>query len=115
MQSFVIYAQIFPYTNLWRIILILTGPHLHVVHLPLDSLQDNYLFQHILRPTRYQLNTIPHTLDLILTNEEEMVNNIKYLPGICNSNHVCVQFDVICYHSLLHNTLKPLYNLKLAD
>ena len=44
-----------------------------------------------------------------------MINNIKYLPGIGNGDHVCVQFDVVCYHSLLHNTTKPLYNLKLAD
>ena len=48
----------------------------------LDSIHDSYLFQHVTEPTHYRPNTIANILDLVLTNEEAMINNIQYLPGI---------------------------------
>ena len=76
----------------------------------LDSVQDIYLYQHILEPTRYRVNTTPHTLDLIFTNEEGMVSDIQYLPGIGHSDHVCIKFNLVCYRSVTNNVIKPKYN-----
>ena len=36
-------------------------------------------------------------LDLILTNEENMIDNIKYLPPLGKSDHVTIQFSLITY------------------
>ena len=41
----------------------------------LESIRDAFLTQHIMKPTRYRVNQVPHLLDLIFTNEDEMVNN----------------------------------------
>ena len=42
----------------------------------LDTIKDKYLFQHVEVPTRFVQNSSPHTLDLILTNEGEMMHSI---------------------------------------
>ena len=57
-----------------------------------DTIQDCVLFQFITQLTRFRLGTKPHILDLILTNEEAMVCNIKYTAGLGNSDHICIQF-----------------------
>ena len=48
----------------------------------LDHIQDTYLTQHIDEPTRWHGTNNPSLLDLVLTNEEDMVNDIEYqAPG----------------------------------
>ena len=39
----------------------------------LQTIQDLYLYQHVYEPTRYRNGSIPHVLDLILTNENDFV------------------------------------------
>ncbi|CAC5377390.1 unnamed protein product [Mytilus coruscus] len=41
----------------------------------LENLQENFLFQHATKPTRWRGTNTQHTLDLILTNEEQMISN----------------------------------------
>ena len=53
----------------------------------IDTFQDLFLYQHVDEPTRYSLSATPHTLDLVFTNEENMVTNLYYLPGLGNSDH----------------------------
>ena len=26
-----------------------------------------------------------------------MINNLSYLPPLGNSDHICIQFDILCY------------------
>ena len=59
----------------------------------LDSCQDSYLYQHILLPTRGRLGHNPSLLDLIFTNEEEMVENIELESPLGKSDHACIVFD----------------------
>jgi len=63
----------------------------------LDTFQDLFLFQHIYEPTRYHGDQTPHVLDLIFTNKENMIDNIQFHPGLANSDHVCMFFDLSCY------------------
>jgi hypothetical protein len=37
-----------------------------------------FLFQHVKEPTRYRHGQEPSILDLIFTNEEEMISELKY-------------------------------------
>jgi len=80
----------------------------------LDALHDLYLYQHIFQPTRYRSNAVPHTLDLVLSNEEGMVDDIQYLPGLGNSDHVCVFFNFVCYLEVTNYKI-PKYNIHRAD
>ena len=66
-------------------------------HLFLEALHDHFLFQHVRQPTRYRLGETPNILDLVLSNEEDMVRNIEFLPGLGSSDHVILQFSVACY------------------
>ena len=40
----------------------------------IETLENFFLHQHILSPTRGRANTTPHILDLVLSNEKEMVS-----------------------------------------
>ncbi|CAG2230051.1 unnamed protein product [Mytilus edulis] len=63
----------------------------------LESIQENFLFQHTTKPTRWRGTDTPHTLDLILTNEEEMINNLEYMSPLGKSDHCVLSFDYNCY------------------
>ena len=65
-------------------------------------------------PTRYRPCSAPHILDLIFTNEEENVSDIEYLPGLGLTDHICLQFSLICCCTRVKQ-VKPRYNLHLAD
>ena len=80
----------------------------------LDAVNSCCLFQHVTEPTHYRLNTTANILDLVFTNEDGMINNIEYLPGIGASDHLCLQFNFIC-HSSPASTNRPKYNLNQAD
>ncbi len=43
----------------------------------LDIFNDHFLTQHVHHPTRYRLNQTANILDLVLTNEENMIPNLE--------------------------------------
>ena len=53
-------------------------------------------------------------MDLVFTNEEGMVDGIEYLPAIGSSDHVCLQFNLLCYSSY-SQVSRPKYNLYQAN
>ena len=62
-----------------------------------DTVQDCFLFQHINKPTRWKGTQTPNILDLILTREEQMVNNIEYSSPMGKGDHFMLTFDFNCY------------------
>ena len=78
----------------------------------LDSVDDLFLLQHVDKPTRIRQGDSPSLLDLVLTNEENM--NLMYLPPLGNSDHICIQFDLLRYlEPKKTDNLK--YNTRAAD
>uniref|UniRef100_A0A8D9BQ03 Endonuclease/exonuclease/phosphatase domain-containing protein n=1 Tax=Cacopsylla melanoneura TaxID=428564 RepID=A0A8D9BQ03_9HEMI len=55
-----------------------------------DMLSDLGLHQLISEPTRYRINNIPSLLDLLITNEENFINDIKIGTPIGKSDHVVI-------------------------
>ncbi|KAF8565978.1 hypothetical protein P879_06592 [Paragonimus westermani] len=53
------------------------------------------LYNHVLQPTRFKSNDTPSILDLLLTNEELMIEDVHYLPPLGASDHVCLQFEFV--------------------
>ena len=62
----------------------------HCSQLFLDAVQDKYLFQHVETPTRFVQNSALNVLDLVLTNEEEMIDGINVLPALGLNDHICL-------------------------
>jgi hypothetical protein len=62
----------------------------------LTSCEDAFLHQHILEPTRGRLGQNANLLDLVFSNEENMVTNIVYQSPLGKSDHVSLSFDFIC-------------------
>ena len=63
----------------------------------IECLQDNFLYQKITEPTRWRGADDPHLLDLILTNEEDMISNIEYQSPLGKSDHCVINFTFNCY------------------
>ena len=60
----------------------------------LNMIQDCYLYQHIFKPTRYRQGNEPSLLDLILTSEKGILQNLKHNPGLGESDHECIDFTL---------------------
>ena len=58
----------------------------------IESIRDSFLFQHVTKPTRIRENNEPSILDLIFTNEEEMVSDIQYESSLGKSDHLILSF-----------------------
>ena len=63
----------------------------------LECARDDYLFQHIKKPTRLQIGQEPSTLGLALTNEDNMINNITYLPSLGKRDYLILSFKFLCH------------------
>lgn len=70
----------------------------HIATQFLECVRDTYFFQHVKQPTRIREGNEPTVLDLIFSNEEEMVSNLNYLPGLGRSDHLVLAFKFNCYN-----------------
>ena len=66
----------------------------------IESIRDSFLFQHVTVPTRIREDNEPLILDLIFTNEEEMVSDIQYEPSLGISDHLILSFKFNNYSDL---------------
>ena len=57
----------------------------------IECIRDCFLLQHVMEPTRFRSDNVPSLLDLIFTNEENMVLNLSTLPGLGKSDHVILK------------------------
>ena len=53
----------------------------HIASVFLEGVKDYFLFQQVMEPTRLREVQSPSILDLVFTNEENLVDKINYLPG----------------------------------
>ena len=75
----------------------------------IDTIQSCYLLQHIFEPTRFRDGNEQGLLDLVFTNEEGMIGNIIHNPGLDESDHICINFDLNCYAETIDPTKVPNY------
>lgn len=62
-----------------------------------ECLRDCFFYQHVQEPTHERGADKPNVLDLIITNEENMVQNINYEAPLGKSHHNILIFDYHCY------------------
>ena len=65
-------------------------------HQFIECIRDCFFFQHVAEPTRQRGTDNPSTLDLIFTNEENMIENLVYEAPLGKSHHAVLHFTFIC-------------------
>ena len=78
-------------------------------HRFIECVRDCFLFQHILEPTRKRGKDTPHLLDLVFTNEENMVKNLEYRAPLGRSDHSILKFDIPCEKEVTPPKIKVCY------
>ena len=63
----------------------------------LDAVAGGFWHQHVTSPTRARGTDTPNLLDLVLTNELDMVDEVSHLSPLGNSDHQVLLFDLACY------------------
>ena len=79
----------------------------------LNLAEELSLFQHVHSNTRYR-GTQKSCLDLVFSNEEGMISEVRELPPIAKSDHICQQWDLIVGETLFKNTSEARLNFKRA-
>ena len=75
----------------------------------LDLLQDNYLSQHVNVPTRGN-----NILDLVISSEANMVEDLKVIEHFATSDHNMVEFNLLV-KSKVHDVLIYKYNFSKGN
>jgi endonuclease/exonuclease/phosphatase family metal-dependent hydrolase len=65
-----------------------------------ETIQDNFLYQHTRKPTRRRGTDTPHILDLIVANEETMISILEHVSPHGKSDHCVLNFDFNCYANI---------------
>ena len=79
-----------------------------------EAPMDAFLYQHVEFNTRYQINQQANILDLVFTNEENMINNIEVKTPIGKSDHIVVTFEYNCYSESSNDKEIYLYNVQMT-
>ena len=69
----------------------------HCSTLFMDNIKDLFLYQHVTECTRHRVGQSSARLDLIFSNEYDMITDLDYLPPIGASDHICLAFKFMCY------------------
>ena len=76
----------------------------------LDTIQALYLYQHVFEPTRHRAGNEPGLLDLVFTNEDDMINDLTHNAGLGESDHECLSFTLNCYEERKDMVKMPNYS-----
>ncbi|CAG2219752.1 unnamed protein product [Mytilus edulis] len=93
-----------------------TTPHSedHYEHTFIEALRDNFLYQHIDKPTRFRENQMCRTLDLVITKDESNIDNINIDAPLGLSDHATITFDFL-YSFNEYETGKSKYKYSKCD
>ena len=79
----------------------------------LDCVRDCFLHQHVTEPTHHRPNQQANILDLLLTSEEGMIDQLEHSAPIGKSHHSVLIFNLNCYKP--PPEFKPRYLYERAD
>ena len=71
--------------------------HTDVIKPFIETIQSYYLHQHVFEPTRFRDGQEPSVLDLVFSNEEDMINILMQNPDLGDSDHTCINFVLNYY------------------
>ena len=62
----------------------------------IECLRDNFLFQHVHSNTRHRFGQEPSSIDLVLSDKEELIENLKIGDKLGASDHNSILFNITC-------------------
>ena len=68
----------------------------HISYKFIELLRDNFMHQHVVENTRFRFGQNPSLLDLIISNEEDLIENVMYRDKLGASDHIGITFEVNC-------------------
>ena len=72
-------------------------PSFHTISdLFLDTLDDEFLTQHVSFATRFRDGQTPSTLDLIVTRDDAQLEDVSTGAPLGNSDHIMICFEYVC-------------------
>ena len=80
-----------------------------------ETLQDCFLYQHVTEPTRNREGEWSNLLDLVLSTDGGMVQDLTYHPPPGGSDHVIIRFNVPLHQSRKIDDLSDQYNIIKAN
>ncbi|MBM6549284.1 reverse transcriptase family protein [Streptococcus dysgalactiae] len=84
-------------------------------HSFLQLIQENSWTQHVKEHTRHRVGQNSSLLDLILTNESHLVDEVRVKAPLGKSDHALLEFDCICYWAASRNQCRLTRNFRRAD
>ena len=69
----------------------------------MEAVRDTFLTQHVTELTHYRGSNTPNTLDVIFTNEEGMIENLKDLAPVGKSHHTLLKYNLCCYTKSMYD------------
>ena len=75
-----------------------------------ECIHDSYLFHHVLEPTQQRGTDRPTNLDVLLTNEENMISELEISAPLGKSDHSILKFNFQCYMDKEPPRIKKLYH-----
>ena len=76
----------------------------------IECVRDCFLFQHVTDHTRQRGNDNPSTLNLIFSNEENMVSKLDILAALGKSDHSIIKFTINCDMDYQQAQIKKRFN-----
>jgi endonuclease/exonuclease/phosphatase family metal-dependent hydrolase len=80
----------------------------------IDTLQDNFMYQHVAQPTRYRHGQSPTLDDLILSDKEELIEGVTYADALGKSDHLVLSFNIMLEPDLTGKT-KERFKMEKGD
>ena len=62
----------------------------------LDTLDDEFLIQHVFFSTRFRNGQTPSTLNLIVTSDDVQLEDLSAGAPLGSSDHVMICFEYVC-------------------
>ena len=79
-----------------------------------ECLRDAFMSQHVTDPTRGRGSNDPNVLELILSNDEDIIGDVENLNQLGRSDHCTLTFEILCTIKLNNYTNRRKY-YKNAD
>ena len=79
-----------------------------------SALLDTYMTQHVTEPTRGRNGQEPSILDLVISNDPNIITAIIYDSPLGKSDHACLRFELKC-HRTHHNISRKFYLYDKGD
>ena len=85
----------------------------HIATKFLKTTKDNFYTQHQKAPTRHRKGQKSNTLDLVFTNSEELITDLKTEAPLGKSDHVCLVMELSI--SKIEEKVTPFRNYRKTD